>query len=51
MPPDGSVDPNRKRGVTNKRVANAKLRATGWRPEFASYRDAISLIGSGRNTP
>ncbi len=46
LPPDGSVDPNRKRGVTNKRVSNAKLRATGWRAEFPSYREAIAGLAA-----
>ncbi|HWB58151.1 MAG TPA: SDR family oxidoreductase [Chthoniobacteraceae bacterium] len=41
LPPAGSADPNRKRGVTNKRVSNAKLRALGWQPRFGSMRDAL----------
>lgn len=45
LPPPGAVDPNRKRGVTNKRVSNAKLRATGWELEFPSYRDALPVMG------
>src|SRR5678816_1919628 len=31
LPPAGSIDPNRKRGWTNKRVSNAKLRARRFR--------------------
>lgn len=39
-PPSGPRDLNRKRGWTHKQVSNAKLRATGWRPEFSSFLDA-----------
>ena len=31
----------RRRGASNKRVANAKLKATGWSPAFPSYREAL----------
>ena len=41
LPPTGLVDINRKRGVTNKRVSNAKLRALGWEPKFPSMREAL----------
>ena len=41
LPPGGPVDENRKRGVTNKRVSNAKLRALGWTPRYPSFRAAI----------
>ncbi len=41
LPPRGEVDPNRKRGVTNKRVSNSKLRALGWQPRFPSFCDAV----------
>jgi nucleoside-diphosphate-sugar epimerase len=41
LPPPGPVDISRKRGVTNKRVSNEKLRVLGWQPQFASMRDAI----------
>lgn len=36
LPPAGDIDPNRKRGTTNKRVSNARLRALGWLPGFPS---------------
>jgi nucleoside-diphosphate-sugar epimerase len=42
LPPLGVIDMNRKRGVTNKRVSNAKLRALGWQPQFPSLRDALA---------
>jgi nucleoside-diphosphate-sugar epimerase len=43
-PSKGEPDLNRKRGWTNKRVSNAKLRGTGWRPAFPGYRDAIASL-------
>lgn len=42
LPPTGSTDINRKRGVTSKRVSNEKLQALGWQPQFASIRDALA---------
>jgi hypothetical protein len=48
MPPDGPVDPHRKRGLNNKRVSNQKLRSIGWSPEFPSFREALpSLVRDG----
>jgi nucleoside-diphosphate-sugar epimerase len=41
LPPSGEPDLNRKRGWTNKRVSNAKLRALGWEPRFPSFFDAV----------
>jgi len=41
MPPEGTPDPNRKRGWSNKRVSNHKLRKLGWRPKYPSYFDAL----------
>ncbi|MEO8352857.1 MAG: NAD-dependent epimerase/dehydratase family protein [Chthoniobacteraceae bacterium] len=50
VPIEGDVDPNRKRGVTNKRVRNTKLRAIGWEPRYPSFREAViadpTLAGS-----
>ncbi len=42
MPPYGPVNTQRKRGLTNKRVSNAKLRATGWSPIYPSFREGIA---------
>jgi len=42
LPPVGPADLERKRGWTNKRVSNARLRSLGWAPRFPSYRDALS---------
>ncbi len=39
LPPHGPVNLQRKRGLTNKRVSNAKLRALGWRPRYPSFRE------------
>lgn len=44
LPPEGVANPNRKRGLTNKRVSNARLRSKGWAPRFPSYKDAIPVI-------
>lgn len=41
LPPSGPIDYDRKRGWTNKRVGNAKLRALGWEPQFSSFFDAV----------
>lgn len=41
MPPEGTGDRSRKRGWTSKRVSNARLRATGWAPNYPSYREAL----------
>ena len=39
LPPSGPVDLHRKRGWTSKRIANARLRALGWRPGHPSFLD------------
>ena len=44
MPPFGPVNTQRKRGLTNKRVSNAKLRATGWTPLYPSFREGIAAM-------
>jgi nucleoside-diphosphate-sugar epimerase len=41
MPPTGEADPDRKRGLTSKRVANGKLRALGWTPRFPTFREGL----------
>jgi nucleoside-diphosphate-sugar epimerase len=41
MAPHGPVDAERKRGLTNKRVSNAKLSATGWSPMYPSFREGL----------
>ena len=47
LPGTGEPDLNRKRGWTSKRVSNAKLLGTGWRPAFPAYRDAIASLNRG----
>jgi len=47
LPSKGEPDPSRKRGWTNKRVSNAKLCGTGWKPVFPAYRDAIASLNGG----
>ncbi|MCX6874237.1 MAG: NAD-dependent epimerase/dehydratase family protein [Verrucomicrobia bacterium] len=44
LPPSGPRDPKRKRGWTHKQVSSAKLRATGWGPQFPSFLDAVAAI-------
>ena len=41
LPPSGPIDRHRKRGWTNKRVSNAKLRATGWQARYPSFFAAV----------
>jgi nucleoside-diphosphate-sugar epimerase len=41
LPPTGPRDMDRKRGWTHKRVDNSKLCATGWRPAYPSFLDAV----------
>lgn len=41
LPPTGEVELNRKRGWTNKRVSNARLRGLGWSCGYPSFADAI----------
>jgi nucleoside-diphosphate-sugar epimerase len=43
MPLHGPVDTERKRGLTNKRVSNAKLRATGWSLTYPSFREGLTV--------
>ena len=44
LPPHatGAEDAARKRGRTDKRVSNAKLRALGWAPRFPSFREGYA---------
>ncbi|MEX1119920.1 MAG: NAD-dependent epimerase/dehydratase family protein [Terrimicrobiaceae bacterium] len=41
LPPATERPGIRKRGSTNKRVSNAKLKATGWQPSYPCYKDAL----------
>jgi nucleoside-diphosphate-sugar epimerase len=41
LPPHGPRETNRKRGVTDKRVGNAKLRALGWNLIYPSFQAAL----------
>lgn len=41
LPPAREPDPNRKRGWSHKRVSNTKLHASGWKPRYPSYFDAL----------
>ena len=44
LPPEGPADMNRKRGWTSKRISNAKLVNTGWKPAYSSYRNALPSL-------
>jgi len=41
LPPMRQSDQPRKRGDTNKRVSNAKLRRLGWTPQYPTFADAM----------
>jgi nucleoside-diphosphate-sugar epimerase len=40
-PPFGASTKRRKRGESNKRVSNAKLRRIGWTPRYPTYAEAM----------
>ena len=44
LPPHatGAEDAARKRGLTDKRVSNAKLRALGWAPRYPGFREGYA---------
>jgi nucleoside-diphosphate-sugar epimerase len=46
LPPRGPVDLQRKRGVTNKRVSNRKLRSLGWSLRYPTFREALAPGGA-----
>ncbi|HJW38605.1 MAG TPA: NAD-dependent epimerase/dehydratase family protein [Candidatus Udaeobacter sp.] len=41
LPPIGMSKQQRKRGDSNKRVSNAKLRRLGWTPRYPTFADAM----------
>ena len=41
LPPVAAAARDAKRGRSNKRVSNRKLRATGWAPRYASFMEAM----------
>jgi len=41
LPPIGRSTQERKRGDTNKRVSNAKLRRLGWTPQYPTFAEAM----------
>jgi nucleoside-diphosphate-sugar epimerase len=42
LPPSAPADPNRKRGLTNKRVSNKKLKATGFNFRYPTFREGYT---------
>jgi nucleoside-diphosphate-sugar epimerase len=52
LPPYGPRDLNRKRGWTNKRVSNGKLRSLGWKPRYPTFKEGIAeILWDGRPRP
>ena len=51
LPPIRKSEQSRKRGDTNKRVSNAKLRRAGWTPQYPTFVDAMekSILPSFAN--
>jgi len=47
LPPEAPENPGRKRGLTNKRVRNSRLRSLGWLPQYPSFRDALDKLHPG----
>ena len=41
LPPIAKSEQPRKRGNTNKRVSNVKLRRSGWTPQYPTFADAM----------
>ena len=41
LPPIGRSTQKRKRGDSNKRVSNAKLRRSGWTPQYPTFAEAM----------
>jgi nucleoside-diphosphate-sugar epimerase len=49
LPPYGPRDLTRKRGWTNKRVSNRKLRSLGWNPRYPTFKEGIGeILSHGR---
>ncbi|MEM1158442.1 MAG: SDR family oxidoreductase [Verrucomicrobiota bacterium] len=44
LPDIGTPDYFGKRGITNKRVSNQKLRNTGWQPQYPSFREGYEAM-------
>jgi nucleoside-diphosphate-sugar epimerase len=41
LPPIGKLEQQRKRGDSNKRVSNAKLRRLGWTPQYPTFAEGM----------
>ena len=44
LPSTGPRDLNRKRGWTNKRVSNQKLRSLGWNPIYPTFKEGMAQM-------
>lgn len=41
LPPSAPPNPERKRGLSNKQVSNARLRQLGWEPRYPTFLDGL----------
>jgi nucleoside-diphosphate-sugar epimerase len=44
LPPTGPRNLDRKRGWTNKRVSNRKLRSLGWEPSYPTFKEGLASV-------
>jgi nucleoside-diphosphate-sugar epimerase len=44
LPPTGPRNLDRKRGWTNKRVSNRRLRALGWDPIYPTFKEGLATV-------
>jgi nucleoside-diphosphate-sugar epimerase len=47
LPPNGPRNLDRKRGWTNKRVSNHRLRSLGWSPSYPTFREGLASVLEG----
>ncbi|GAB3620884.1 SDR family oxidoreductase [Glutamicibacter endophyticus] len=47
LPPEQHAEPTDRRGG-DRRISNARLRASGWQPEFPSYREGYDAMLTGQ---
>jgi nucleoside-diphosphate-sugar epimerase len=44
LPPNGPRNLDRKRGWTNKRVCNRRLRSLGWAPTYPTFKEGLASV-------
>jgi len=47
LPPEGPATSGKRRGSSNKRVSNRRLRETGWEPRYPDFRSAVKAEVAG----